>query len=87
MQKKIASSDKPFYYDLDTIRVFIAGLNMSSISILQGISGTGKTSLPREFSKCIISEAIEYKGQGNDNTQMRLIVSVLFSLVGATAWI
>ncbi len=68
MQKKIASSDKPFYYDLDTIRVFIAGLNMSSISILQGISGTGKTSLPREFSKCIISEAIEYKGQGNDNT-------------------
>lgn len=68
MQKKIASSDKPFYYDLDTIRVFIAGLNMSSISILQGISGTGKTSLPREFAKCIISEAIEYSGQGNDNT-------------------
>lgn len=68
MQKKIASSDKPFYYDLDTIRVFIAGLNMSSISILQGISGTGKTSLPREFAKCIVSEAIEYSGQGNDNT-------------------
>lgn len=67
MQKKIASSDKPFYYDLDTIRVFIAGLNMSTISILQGISGTGKTSLPREFSKCIISEALEYSGQGNDN--------------------
>jgi len=68
MQSKIASSDKPFYYDIDTIRVFIAGLNMSSITILQGISGTGKTSLPREFSKCIISEAIEYSGQGNDNT-------------------
>ncbi len=68
MQKKIASSDKPFYYDIDTIRIFIAGLNMSSITILQGISGTGKTSLPREFAKAIISEAIEYTGQGNDNS-------------------
>lgn len=68
MQKKIASSDKPFYYDIDTIRVFIAGLNMSSISILQGISGTGKTSLPREFAKCIISEAKAYSGQREDHT-------------------
>ena len=68
MQKKIASSDKPFYYDIDTIRKFIAGLNMSSITILQGISGTGKTSLPREFSKAIISEAIDYIGQGKDNS-------------------
>ena len=66
MQRKIASSDKPFFYDIDTIRVFIAGLNMSNISILQGISGTGKTSLPREFSKAIISNAPEYSGQGKD---------------------
>ncbi|MBK6978921.1 MAG: hypothetical protein IPH28_18995 [Cytophagaceae bacterium] len=35
-------SDKPFYYDLNTIRIFLAGLHMSPISILQGISGTGK---------------------------------------------
>ena len=68
MQRKIASSKDPFYYDIDTIRVFIAGLNMSPISILQGISGTGKTSLPREFAKAIISEAVEYSGQGSDNT-------------------
>lgn len=68
MQKKIASSDeKPFYYDIDTIRVFIAGLNMSYITILQGISGTGKTSLPREFAKCIISDP-EYNGNGEDNS-------------------
>ena len=39
-------SDKPFYYSLETIRIFLAGLHMSPISILQGISGTGKTSLP-----------------------------------------
>ena len=58
MQRKIASSEKPFFYDIDTIRKFIAGLSMSPISILQGISGTGKTSLPVEFAKAIISEAV-----------------------------
>ena len=68
MQQKMASSKKPFYYDIDTIKIFIAGLSMSNISILQGISGTGKTSLPREFAKAIISEAISYQGNSSDNT-------------------
>lgn len=68
MQKRIASSEKPFYYDIDTIRIFIAGLNMSNISILQGISGTGKTSLPREFAKAIISEALPYRGNNAENS-------------------
>ena len=68
MQRKMASSGKPFYYDLDTVRIFIAGLSMSNISILQGISGTGKTSLPREFAKAIISEAMEYRGNNAENT-------------------
>lgn len=57
VQKWMAfKSDKPFYYSLETIRLFLAGLHMSPISILQGISGTGKTSLPREFAKALISE-------------------------------
>lgn len=68
MQKKMASSEKPFYYDLDTVRIFISGLNMSNISILQGISGTGKTSLPREFAKAFISEALEYRGNNAENS-------------------
>lgn len=67
IQQKMAFSDKPFYYDLDTLRIFIAGLNMSNISILQGISGTGKTSLPREFAKAILSDKA-YQGQGDDNS-------------------
>ena len=67
IQHKIASAEKPFYYDLETIRVFIAGLYMSNITILQGISGTGKTSLPIEFAKAIISEAIEYRGHTSEN--------------------
>lgn len=59
-------SDKPFYYDLDTIRIFLAGLHMSPITILQGISGTGKTSLPREFAKALISDP-DYVGLDVDN--------------------
>lgn len=59
-------SDKPFYYDLNTIRIFLAGLHMSPISILQGISGTGKTSLPREFAKALLSDS-NYVGLDVDN--------------------
>lgn len=55
LQKKMASSEKPFYYKLETIRVFLAGLYMTPITILQGISGTGKTSLPREFAKAMVA--------------------------------
>lgn len=50
-----------FFYDNKTIRIFLAGLHMSPISILQGISGTGKTSLPREFAKALIA-ADDYRG-------------------------
>ncbi|QCE42405.1 AAA family ATPase [Psychroserpens sp. NJDZ02] len=41
------------YYDRNTLRSFIAGLSMSRFSILQGISGTGKTSLPKAFAESI----------------------------------
>lgn len=58
--------DKQFYYSKDTIRIFLAGLNMSPISILQGISGTGKTSLPREFAMALISESL-YMGIDIEN--------------------
>jgi len=42
-----------FYYTLKDIRLFIAGLSMSKLHILQGISGTGKTSLARTFARAI----------------------------------
>ncbi|WP_218698240.1 AAA family ATPase [Acinetobacter harbinensis] len=42
-----------FYYSLKDIRLFIAGLAMSKLHLLQGISGTGKTSLARAFAKAI----------------------------------
>ena len=39
------------YYDIKTIRLFIAGMASTKLIILQGISGTGKTSLPYSFGK------------------------------------
>jgi len=54
IQQAIAQvTENRLYYDKDTIRSFIAGLAMSRFSILQGISGTGKTSLPKAFAKAI----------------------------------
>lgn len=54
MQQAIAQvTDNELYYDKNTIRSFIAGLAMSKFSILQGISGTGKTSLPKAFAEAI----------------------------------
>ncbi len=41
------------YYDIGTIREFIAGLAVSHIMILQGMSGTGKTSLAFAFGEFI----------------------------------
>lgn len=39
------------YFEEDTIRFFISGLGTSHFSILEGLSGTGKSSLPRYFAK------------------------------------
>jgi len=39
------------YFDEDTIRFFISGLGTSHFMILEGLSGTGKSSLPRFFAK------------------------------------
>ena len=43
--RNFACSKLRLYYSIDDIRRFIAGLSVSKIVILQGMSGTGKTSL------------------------------------------
>ncbi len=45
------------YYDKRELAEFIAGLNASKLIILEGVSGTGKSSLPRYFAKFIGEEA------------------------------
>lgn len=42
--------ENPLYYDERTIRTFIAGFASSRLMILEGLSGTGKSSLPRAFA-------------------------------------
>ena len=44
-----AAGHLKLYYDISDIRRFIAGLAVSKILILQGMSGTGKTSLAHAF--------------------------------------
>lgn len=41
------------YFDLTTIRLFVSGLATSHLLILEGLSGTGKSSLPRYFAKYV----------------------------------
>ncbi len=41
------------YFDIDTIRFFIAGFGASHFEILEGLSGTGKSSLPRYFCEYV----------------------------------
>ena len=43
--RAFACSKLRLYYSIDDIRKFIAGMSVSKIVILQGMSGTGKTSL------------------------------------------
>ena len=51
--RKYAASQLRLYYDIDMIRYFVAALGTARIIILQGISGTGKTSLPYAFGKFV----------------------------------
>ena len=45
------------YYDIRTIRLMMAGLASTKLIILQGISGTGKTSLPYVMGKYFQNDA------------------------------
>ena len=51
--RNFAAGELGLYYSIDDIRRFIAGLAVSHIIILQGMSGTGKTSLAYAFGKFI----------------------------------
>lgn len=46
-----AASQMGLYYTPEIVRRFVAGMAASKILILEGISGTGKTSLPYSFSR------------------------------------
>ena len=51
--RSFACSNLRLYYDIADIRRFIAGMAVSKLIILQGISGTGKTSLANAFGEFV----------------------------------
>lgn len=51
-----AAQQKPLFYSDRDLRAFVAGMAASPMAILQGMSGTGKTSLPKIFSEAIMGE-------------------------------
>lgn len=58
VRNRMATDSTPaFYYSQSDVRLFLAGLASSRLHLLEGISGTGKTSLPREFFRALGGEA------------------------------
>ena len=56
--RNFACSRLGLYYDIKIIRLFLASFASTRLIILQGISGTGKTSLPYAFGKFLQNDAI-----------------------------
>ena len=52
-----ACSQMRLYYTSETVRRYVAGMAASKLLILEGISGTGKTSLPYSFSRYLDNPA------------------------------
>ena len=64
LQHRIAATTSTrLFYSLPDLRGFIGGLAMGRLILLQGISGTGKTSLPVAFARAVGTHAAEIKVQ------------------------
>ncbi|PSL13084.1 hypothetical protein CLV44_11481 [Marinobacterium halophilum] len=55
LQYRIARAEKhvELFYSVEDIRLLLGGLAMSQLHVFQGISGTGKTSLAKAFTKAM----------------------------------
>lgn len=56
--RNFACSRLRLFYDIKIIRLFLSSFASTRLLILQGISGTGKTSLPYAFGKFLQNDAI-----------------------------
>ncbi len=59
-------------YSPEDIAAFIAGLGTTRLSILQGMSGTGKTSLPKIFAEAILGrcDLVEVESAWRDKNEL-----------------
>ena len=60
------------FYTAEDIAAFIAGLGTTRLSILQGMSGTGKTSLPKIFAEAIYgcADIVEVESSWRDKNEL-----------------
>ena len=56
--RKYLAKEHKLYFDIDVIRFFISGFAASHFEILEGLSGTGKSSLPRYFAKYVNADVL-----------------------------
>jgi len=70
--RRFACSQMHLYYTEEIIRRFVAGMASSKLLILEGISGTGKTSLPYSFSRFLDNPAtmISVQPSYRDRTEL-----------------
>ncbi len=59
-------------YTQEDIAAFVAGLGATRLTILQGMSGTGKTSLPKIFAEAILGncEIVEVESSWRDKNEL-----------------
>ncbi len=67
-----AASQMKLYYTPEIVRRFVSGMASSRLLILEGISGTGKTSLPYSFSRylCNPSTIVSVQPSYRDRTEL-----------------
>lgn len=66
------NDEKHLSYTKEEIATFVAGLGFSKLTILQGMSGTGKTSLPKIFSEAIRGQCkiLEVESSWKDRNEL-----------------
>lgn len=76
LQHRIGRDDDPdkphLFYEMEDIRAFLGGLAMSRLHLLQGISGIGKSSLPRRFAAAVggICETVSVQAGWRDRNDL-----------------
>ncbi len=55
--RNFAASELQLYYSEEDIRKFVAGLGVSHLLVMQGLSGTGKTSMATAFGNYLMSRS------------------------------
>lgn len=61
LQHRIAATQpqNPLFFRIEDLQLFVGGLAMSQLHVLQGISGTGKTSLAKAFAEAVGGECTD----------------------------